>query len=200
MAALDKLAVARRQLGTALWLFVDDLDPVSVHTLTGAGAELAEQLARDAGGSPFVDHVLKTNPDLTRQRYYGLARKYYNAFKHLNDRRGGRRGDDDLLRSFDDEQNDALLFIAWNDLVAALGTSPVEVQVFQAWFYALHPEKLARREDARLYLSAFPRLRGANRREQKAQLKAQIALTRNNAAVMNDPRTDTMPLVWNAAV
>lgn len=80
---LSKIEVARRQLSTALWLFLEDLDPVSVHTLVGAGCELAEHLARDVGGSPFLEHVLRTNPELTRQRYYGLARQYYNAFKHL---------------------------------------------------------------------------------------------------------------------
>jgi hypothetical protein len=39
---LDKAQIARRQLGTALALFIEDLDPVSVHTLACAGGEIAE--------------------------------------------------------------------------------------------------------------------------------------------------------------
>ncbi len=74
MVELTKLDIARRHLGTALWLFLEDLDPVSVHTLAGAGSELAEHLARDVGRSPFVDHVLRTNVDMTAPGYYALAR------------------------------------------------------------------------------------------------------------------------------
>lgn len=50
---LDKNEVARRQLGTALALFIEDFDPVSVHTLACAGGEVAEHLARKAGAEPF---------------------------------------------------------------------------------------------------------------------------------------------------
>lgn len=192
---LTKLEVARRQLGTALWLFLEDLDPVSIHTLSGAAGELAEQLARDVGGSPFLDHVLRTNPAMTSQRYYGLARQYYNAFKHLMKKDGSNRDDDFLLTSFDDKQNDAVLFIAWSDLIAASGKSPIEVQVFQVWFYASYPDKLARREDADHFLSAFPGLAGLSRSQSKAAMRAQIALARNDLKVMRDPRTDSRPLV-----
>jgi hypothetical protein len=34
---LHKTQIARRQLGTALALFLEDCDPVSVHTLASAG-------------------------------------------------------------------------------------------------------------------------------------------------------------------
>jgi hypothetical protein len=50
---LDKTQVARRHLGTALALFLDDLDPVSVHTLACAGCEVVEHLTRKAGVEPF---------------------------------------------------------------------------------------------------------------------------------------------------
>jgi hypothetical protein len=40
----DKTEIARRQLGTALALFIEDRDPVSVHTLACAGCEIAEYL------------------------------------------------------------------------------------------------------------------------------------------------------------
>jgi len=57
---LDRVQVARRQLGTALELFIDDLDPVSVHTLACAGGEVAEHLTRKSGAEPFTSHVLAT--------------------------------------------------------------------------------------------------------------------------------------------
>ncbi len=199
MVRLTKLDIARRHLGTALWLFLEDLDPVSVHTLAGAGSELAEHLARDVGRSPFIEHVLQTNVEMTAQAYYALARQYYNAFKHVTKPGGVLRDDDALLAGFDDKQNDALLFVAWTDLSTASGSSPVEAQVFQAWFYASYPAKLASREDAARFLSAFPRLDDLPRSESKTFLKEQIAVARRNSMVMEDPRTDQRPLVWSGS-
>jgi hypothetical protein len=37
-----KIASARRQLGTALALYLQDADPVSVHCLAGGGCELID--------------------------------------------------------------------------------------------------------------------------------------------------------------
>ena len=39
---LNRHEVARRQLGTALHLFLDDQDPGAVHWLASAGIEIAE--------------------------------------------------------------------------------------------------------------------------------------------------------------
>ena len=50
---LTKAQVARRQLGTALEFFLEDLDPVSVHVLACAGGEIAEHLSRKKGRPPF---------------------------------------------------------------------------------------------------------------------------------------------------
>jgi hypothetical protein len=59
-----KIECARRQLGTALDLYLPDLDPVSVHCLVNGGCELIEFYARKAGGVPFTSHILKDRPDL----------------------------------------------------------------------------------------------------------------------------------------
>ena len=193
---LSKIEVARRHLGTALWLFIEDLDPVSVHTLAASGGELAEHLAREVGNSPFIDHVLQTDTAMTPGAYYRLARQHYNAFKHATRLNGTTRDDEALLADFDDRQNHALLFIGWSDLLSATGRCPIEAQVFQAWFYASYPEKLAAKADAKRFSSAFPGLLSLNPQERKGFLRAQIALARTNPAVMQDSRTDASPLVW----
>jgi hypothetical protein len=41
---LDKIHVARRQLGVALALFLEDLDPIVVHVLACTAGEVAEYL------------------------------------------------------------------------------------------------------------------------------------------------------------
>jgi hypothetical protein len=50
---INKTEDARRQLGTALQMFLHGEDPVSIHTLAMAGGAVAEHLARKAGAAPF---------------------------------------------------------------------------------------------------------------------------------------------------
>ena len=145
--------------------------------------------------SPFVDHVLKTNSEMTENDFYRLQRKFYNAFKHQTKKDGSDREDAELLEAFDDHINDAQLFLAWSDLVAVTGQSPVEVQVFQVWFYAKYPEKMADGVDARHFAGVFPNIAQLSRDEQKLELKRRIEEARGNRLLMADPRTDQRPLL-----
>jgi hypothetical protein len=58
---------------------------------------------------------------------------------------GGVRLRDDaaVLASFDDTQNDRVLFIGWTDYVNVTGQMPVAAQVYQAWWCSLNEAKLA---------------------------------------------------------
>ena len=38
--------------------------------------------------------------------------------------------------------NDHALFFDWYDYVLATKTMPIEAQAFQAWYFALYPDKL----------------------------------------------------------
>jgi hypothetical protein len=94
---MDKAEVARRQLGTALDMFLRGLDPVSVHCLAVGRGEIAEWLAETAGAEVFTSHVLVTLPHLTISDIKGVRRKHWNAFKHATaqkgkDRNRGMRG------------------------------------------------------------------------------------------------------------
>jgi hypothetical protein len=71
-----KIETARRQLGTALALYLQDKDPVSVHCLAGGGCELIEYFAKKAGGEPFTSHILKTWPDLNIKEVRRLQRQF----------------------------------------------------------------------------------------------------------------------------
>jgi hypothetical protein len=141
---LDKAKVARRQLGAALRLFIDDRDPVSVHTLACAGGEVAEHLTHKAGQQPFFSHALATFPDLNPKEIRRLRNQFWNAFKHATTQSGKERDDRKLLKRFDDLQNDHALFVGWYDYALAVNVLPVEAQIFQVWYFALHPEKLNR--------------------------------------------------------
>ena len=76
---LTKAQVARRQLGTALQLSLDDLDPVCVHALGCAGGEIAEHLTRKRGKRPFSTHALARFPDLDAKKIRRLRNQFWNA-------------------------------------------------------------------------------------------------------------------------
>lgn len=195
MAETGKADVARRQLGTALSLFIDDLDPVSVHCLACGGGEVAETLVKVGGGSPFSEHALQSVSGLTIDELSKLRTKYWNAFKHATTRDGKPRDDQALFESFDDRMNDHALFVGWFDLGEALKMMPIEAQVFQAWYFCLYPEKLEESFDSRALDRIFPDLRTMRRNIQKVQLRKVIKISRSNPEVMSDQRTDRRTLI-----
>jgi hypothetical protein len=60
----SKIEAARRQLGTALHLYLNDFDPVSVLLPRRGGCEVIEHFVSKAGGKPFISLMLETHPDL----------------------------------------------------------------------------------------------------------------------------------------
>lgn len=192
---MDKLQIARRQLGTALDLFLRDLDPISVHCLACGGGEVAETITERAGEESFALHALEVVPDLTRKKLREMRNRYWNAFKHAADRGGFDRKDQEIISEFNDEKNDHVLFLGWYDLSLIMKMMPIEAQAFQAWYFAKHPEKLSEVSDPAPYLKIFPELNSLARVEQKKSLRDAIAKQRANSAVMEDDRTDRSPLV-----
>jgi hypothetical protein len=192
---LDKTEIARRQLGAALALFLEDSDPVSVHTLACAGCEIAEHLTRKAGEEPFSTHVRLTFPDLNLGKLRQLQNQYWNAFKHAQTRGGIERQDSELLERFGDEVNDHTLLIGWRDYQQAVGTLPIEAQIFQMWYFALYPEKLNPEVDTTTHQRLFPMLPSKSRADQKGALREVISSFRGDAEVMTHPLTDSRPLI-----
>lgn len=191
----DKTEVARRQLGAALHLFLEDADPVSVHILASGGMELADALAKKAGKPTFKAIAIEANPALTEARYHELKNQWWNSFKHVSGRKGHERNDAELLADFNDAANEHALLIGWLDLGTATGSMPIEAQVFQAWFFAVHPENLA--PDARINGpdEIFPGIRLKRRAEQKEALRRQIRKVRRDRALMDSPMTERRNLL-----
>ena len=191
-----KSAVARRQLGTALSLFIDDCDPVSVHSLACSGGEIADALAKRAGKTAFAEHALRCNLQLTLKQLAEIKNKHWNAFKHFDLREGKPRDDLELMNGFADDQNDHVLFIGWHDLMRATDAMPIEAQVFQAWYFSMYPEKLASDFPIENLNRFFPSLKTMSRKAQKGKLKRVIQITRDtNRVVMADAMTERRPLI-----
>jgi hypothetical protein len=192
---LDKTQVARRQLGMALALFIEDLDPISVHTLACAGGEIAEHLARKKGKQPFAEHILATFPDFDIARIRKVQKQYCNAFKHATTQKGKERDDADLFVKFDDTVNEHSLFVGWFDYHRAAAMLPLEAQVFHVWYLCVYPERLEPGFDVAPLEAVFPDLRSKTRSAQKKALRGVIEHYRHDRELMTDPATDPTPLV-----
>jgi hypothetical protein len=199
---MDKIEVARRQLGAALDMFLRGQDPVSVHVLAVAGGEVAEWIAEQAGGEPFKNHVLETFPQMDLKDIRDLQRKYSNAFKHATTNKGKDREDEATLAAFEPTINEHMLFIGWYDYAMGSLPRPIEAQVFEAWYLAKNPEKLNPDEvTPETFERLFPNFRPLSPERKFARLGDTIRKARKNGAVMQSDGTDRRPLVlpWPGA-
>jgi hypothetical protein len=186
-----KLQIARAQLGTALHLFILDKDPYSVQALSCGGSELIEGLAQAVELPTFSTHIMATFPDFDIAKVKRSRNLYWNAIKHFYKPDGKtQRDDESLLADFSDLKNDAALFVGWWDYFLLTKRLPIEVQVFQAWWYALNEDKLGPCVDPTPFRSVFPSIGGSDRREQKRRLRRKIEAYQNDKALLAHPKTE----------
>lgn len=196
---LTKLDVARHQLGTALDLFIRDVDPVSVQCLACGGSEMIEAVAHLEKIEPFSTHILRTQPQLDLGKVRGLQRQYWNAFKHMTSRKGEVRDDSETLAAFDDTKNDVALFIGWWDYQSLVNRLPIAAQVFQVWFYAMNEEKLAPGTDVGSIRAIFGNIVDVDRAEQKKRLRLVVEHYSTDKNLIGNPLTEDIPLCVPAA-
>lgn len=109
-----------------------------------------EGLAHQGGFETLSTHMLETFPDLDLGKVKRLRNQYWNGIKHFYARDNETARDDEtLMAGFTDLQNDAVLFMGWLDYMQVVRKLPIEVQVFQIWWYALNPDKMSPNADPR---------------------------------------------------
>ncbi len=80
---ISKIDVACRQLDTAIELWFQESDPVSIHTLAASAHQIIHDIIHHRGGndplfdSPYIKPGFK---DIAKKHYH----KHYNFFKHGN--------------------------------------------------------------------------------------------------------------------
>lgn len=159
---LSKLEVARRQLVAAIRLLFEARDVVSVYSLATNAQEVLSTLCEKKNVRSlrqFIAAPAGMSVEDVQQKLINRAR---NFFKHAD------WDPDGILSDFQEEDCDSVLLIACFDLIELEKKSPVEVQVFLAWYGALYPEKFPPEfEIVRAGERKFPGLRAKSRREQK---------------------------------
>lgn len=82
---LSKLDVASRQLETAITLYFQDADPVSIHTLASAAHEIIETLNAKNAGEPTIRQQFRNDikPEYAKMFFEKLS-SAKNFFKHAD--------------------------------------------------------------------------------------------------------------------
>ncbi len=80
---ITKLEAARRQIETAIILWFNESDPVSIHTLVSAGHRLVYDINRKSLGLPMLGDTTNIRPGREKE-YRKILAKPSNFFKHAD--------------------------------------------------------------------------------------------------------------------
>lgn len=126
--------------------------------------------------------------DLSEKVVNKIASYGRNFFKHAD------TDPDAVLKDFSDDLNDHVLIGATMDFGTLASAKPMEIQVFQLWYFAAYPEKAPRPHFDAILDAAhrqFPGLSSMDRvNKKKAGLRVLVAAMRD-PELMNHPSTDT---------
>ena len=129
-----KSEAAVRQLDVAIGILMTDGDPFAVRTLSGAAYGIFADLAEKGLGSSWQTKIIEDS-GLSKKDALEVLSHAQNYLKHAD-------RDAEAILSFDEEENDHLIFVAsleCGDLGHPLSCS---MQAFQIWYLALYPDKI----------------------------------------------------------
>ena len=158
----SKFEAAPRQLDEAIGLLLADHDPLAVRTLAAAAFGLFADLVEHLKPNESWRSELIESSGLDRKKAFAVIHSAQNFLKHAN------RDPHEQL-SFDETENEELIFIATLDCGELGGPLTTAMQAFQVWYLALNPNKLGADHDFTLRASsAFQELPTKPRNEQLA--------------------------------
>jgi hypothetical protein len=185
---VTKLDSARRQLITAIRLFFDGGDAVSVYSLASNAWEIIDVLCTKAVVESFSKQVRGNMPVGHTLKYY-INEPCRNFFKHADE-----DPNPDNSIELSDANVQAVLFLAVEDYIRYRQGGPVEVQVFQAWFVAVFPEKIADDFDTQFKLElanlAFPFISGLTLPDQIRTGREVLDVACKDVEIMAHPKTE----------
>lgn len=144
------------------------------------------------GDEALVMAMIEAQPHLDVGKIRSVKHSYWNAFKHLSDRKVSPREDEALLSKFTDAANDAPLFAGWWDYMSIQRKLPIAAQVFQVWWITLNTPQFAKLLDkpGGAISITFPDLAQQPRDEQKRRLRRAIEKWRKNRELLAHPVTE----------
>ena len=154
---------AVRQLDVAIGILFTDGDPLAIRTLSGAAYGILADLAENNEfGSSWRAKIIEGS-GLSKKDALNLINSAQNYLKHA-DRDSG------ATLSFDEEENDHLIFMASIECGGLGRKLSFSLQAYQVWYLGMYPEQIG--HDSELVKTAkrvFPKLAEIERVEQLAQ-------------------------------
>lgn len=131
---LTKFDVAERQLAQAIQLFFEGGDPISIHTLAEAAAQVLHDIKAQFGAKSILRGNERIRPERKRE-WLAALNKSRNFFKHADKDAGDTH---EFIEGF----NHFSLMDAVNMYLTAKGAWTPEAIVFFHWFSITYPEVL----------------------------------------------------------
>lgn len=186
---LTKIDVARRQLVTAIRLFFDCGDSVSVFSLAANAWEVIDTLCNKANVSSLSNQTREYVPKGADLKFNYINSPYRNFFKHAD------RDPDGVLPAFEESAVDSIIFLGVEDYIRLVRRSPLEIQVFQLWYLATNPQKLSAESLKEILESlefAFPKICELPRREQILMGRKVLDDALKDDELVKDSRTEAV--------
>lgn len=134
---VTKQDVASSQLATAIWLWANRWDPISVHVLASAAAEIIAVLHRANGGVPIRSAMLNAMSGEYRDQIAYATGEAFNFMKH-----GAR--DPNATLKFNPKESEWVIYAACVDYLAAFGVASPEALVFLVYMTDQRPDLIRR--------------------------------------------------------
>ena len=133
---VSKLDSAKRQLEIAIRLFLNNEDPISIHTLSAASHTVLRDLCKKQGKESILKDVMVkiTRPEKTKEFRESLS-KAENFFKHADK-------DPAKLIKFHPDETEWFLWDVCKMYVGLTNDNPPIIKVFNVWFHSKHPNIL----------------------------------------------------------
>jgi hypothetical protein len=132
---ISKLDAARRQILTAIRLYFNHGDIVSMHTLAAAAFKITQNICDSDEKLPdslsdWVDELMK--PEY-KKTFWNKLHETANFFKHAD-------RDPDTVHELYPEQTENLLFFAVYQYRHLTGEWSPEIRLFSTWYMMHHPD------------------------------------------------------------
>ena len=144
---VTKVDAAERQLRVAIRLFFEDRDPVAVHTLASAAAQVTADLMKASGRTSIVRSAAIVREERRKEVRATMAAPEY-FFKHAD-------RDPAEAIEFNPETTEFFIYASLAELQVLAGKIPREGQVFQMWFLLKYDDMLLENDATRVIRQAL---------------------------------------------
>lgn len=191
---MTKQNVASDQLATAIWLWANEWDPVSVHVLASAAAEIIAVLHQSKGGAPIRSSMLDNMEGEYRDQVAYAISEAFNFMKH-----GAR--DPEAVLVFNPEETEWVIYSACVDYLAAFGVAAPEALLFLVYMTDQRSELIRPDvEDPFRSLRAQERIKSGGRKIERKHVAKTLMKLHQYAAHLRKTGQTHHPLIGKLKV